>query len=252
MSDTPFDPFSRARQVEGLVMEGSRRRYYRFRASGHYGGIVTADAAGCNLLCAYCWNFQRNLKPEGHGDLFSPEDVADGLLQIARRKGLHLFRISGSEPVLGQRSMEHLVRVIEGVASPFILETNGLVLGREPELAWMLRGLDVSARVAIKGWNEESFERITGAQGRAFRCQLRALDELSRIGVTAWPAVISEIFRPEGLMQIRDLLGTRVEVEELNRYPFVIQNLRRRGIEVGERLQYPGLPPRRAGPPPWR
>lgn len=70
MSDTPFNPFSRTRQVEGLVMEGSRRRYYRFRASGHCGGIVTADATGCNLLCAYCWNYKRNLKPEGHWQPF--------------------------------------------------------------------------------------------------------------------------------------------------------------------------------------
>ena len=46
MALEPFDPFVRASEVEKIVMEGSRRKYYRFRYSRHYGGIVTADAVG--------------------------------------------------------------------------------------------------------------------------------------------------------------------------------------------------------------
>jgi putative SOS response-associated peptidase YedK len=30
--------------MESIVMQGGKRKYYRFRASRHYGGIVTADA----------------------------------------------------------------------------------------------------------------------------------------------------------------------------------------------------------------
>jgi divalent metal cation (Fe/Co/Zn/Cd) transporter len=40
----PFDSFERASEVENIVMDGSRRKYYRFRFSRHYGGIVTTDA----------------------------------------------------------------------------------------------------------------------------------------------------------------------------------------------------------------
>ncbi|MBZ5500452.1 MAG: hypothetical protein LAP85_29000 [Acidobacteriia bacterium] len=49
----PFDPIKRSEEIESLVMRGDQRLYYRFRSSGHYGGVVTADTVGCNLLCAY-------------------------------------------------------------------------------------------------------------------------------------------------------------------------------------------------------
>lgn len=71
----PFDPILRAREVESLVMKGNARRYYRFRYALYYGGIVTADAVGCNLLCAYCWNYFKNENPENAKYLgyFQPE-----------------------------------------------------------------------------------------------------------------------------------------------------------------------------------
>jgi len=231
----PFDPFERASKIEKIVMDGRRRKYYRFRYSRHYGGIVTADAVGCNILCAYCWNYSRNQNPEKFGTYYSPEDVAVKLLKIARKKGVDLFRVSGAESVLGRRSMEHLVEVVKGVNSPFVLETNGLLFGWMPELADMLKGLEISVRVAVKGWDENSFERITGATGRAFRYQLVALEELSKRGIKVWPAIMLDVFGEEGTRRIRDLLaeiGLEVETEELNRYPFVMENLKKRGVEV--------------------
>jgi uncharacterized Fe-S cluster-containing radical SAM superfamily protein len=231
----PFDPFVRASEVENIVMEGSRRKYYRFRYSRHYGGIVTADAVGCNILCAYCWNYFRNQDPKKVGTYYFPAEVADRLLKIARKKGVKLFRVSGAEPVLGRKSMEHLIDVVKCVDSPFILETNGLLLGYMPELADMLEGLDITVRVAIKGWNEKSFERITGADGSAFRYQLIALKELTQRDITVWPAIMIDVFGDEGARQIKERvaeIGLEVEMEELNRYPFVMDNLKKRGIEV--------------------
>jgi uncharacterized Fe-S cluster-containing radical SAM superfamily protein len=236
--ELPFDPIARSHDVERLVMCGPARRYYRFRYSGHYGGIVTADATGCNLLCAYCWNYKRNLNPEGLGRLRPPEEVAEKLHQIAQRKDFDLFRISGAEPILGPASMQHLVGVIEGVGSSFILETNGIMLGHSPELADQLKGLDaiVSVRVAIKGWDERSFERITGGEGKAFRYQLAALEELSGRGIDVWPAVMFDLFGEDGLREIRAKLREigieKIELEELIRYPFVMENLRRREVEI--------------------
>lgn len=34
---------------------GVYRKYYRFRPARWYGGIVTADAVGCGLICKFCW-----------------------------------------------------------------------------------------------------------------------------------------------------------------------------------------------------
>jgi len=57
----PFDPISRSAKIEALVMQGDRRLYYRFRSSGHYGGIVTADGAAF----PYQLNAVRELRRRG-------------------------------------------------------------------------------------------------------------------------------------------------------------------------------------------
>ena len=73
----PFDPVKRAKDVEKIVMSNDKRKYYRFRYTRYYGGIVTADTVGCNLLCAYCWNYFKNLCPERYGEYYSPKEVAE-------------------------------------------------------------------------------------------------------------------------------------------------------------------------------
>jgi uncharacterized Fe-S cluster-containing radical SAM superfamily protein len=80
----PFDPVQRSQEVEGLVMSGRKRRYYKFRAAPYYGGITTADAVGCSFLCACCRNYSRNENPSSCGRLYSPEEVARDLIGLAR------------------------------------------------------------------------------------------------------------------------------------------------------------------------
>ena len=87
MLNLPFDPIKRAKEVEELVMEGLARKYYRFRPAKYYGGIATADIVGCPFLCAYCWNYGRNLHPEMSRDrYYSPQEVANRLLAIVKKK----------------------------------------------------------------------------------------------------------------------------------------------------------------------
>jgi uncharacterized Fe-S cluster-containing radical SAM superfamily protein len=228
----PFDPLDRARETEKLVMRNGMRKYYRFRTSRHYGGIVTADAVGCCFLCAYCWNERRNLCPGEYGTYFSPEQVVEKLRAIGERKGIRLFRVSGAEPVLGDRSFHHLLEVLR--AGRFILETNGLVLGHQPGLIDFLVQRDVSVRVSIKGWNPETFEKITGARGEFFSLPILALVRLEEAGIEAWPAVMGDLFGRDGVEELTRVLREkgvpgRIEIEYLERYPFVVENLKRRG-----------------------
>jgi uncharacterized Fe-S cluster-containing radical SAM superfamily protein len=75
----------------------------------------------------------------------------------------------------------------------------------------------------------------TRAEGRAFRYQINALKELTQRGITVWPAIMIDVFGDEEVRQIRERvaeIGLEVEMEELNRYPFVMDNLKKRGIEV--------------------
>ena len=82
-----FEPIQRSHEIEQIVMKGDKRRYYRFRFAKFYGGIITADAVGCNLLCAYCWNYSRNLNPARFGDYCTPSEVAGRLMEFSRNHG---------------------------------------------------------------------------------------------------------------------------------------------------------------------
>ncbi len=238
----PFDPIERAAEVEAIVMKGRRRRYHRFRAAPYYGGIATADALGCDLLCAYCWNYYRNLHPDRSGALYSPEAVAGKLLGIARKKRWHLYRITGSEPVLGDASLDHLVEVQRLISSGdpdgrFILETNGIMFGHRPELAEKLEPKGIAVRVAIKGVDSESFERITGAEGSYLECQISAVKSLQDHGIEAWPALMEDLFSQDQISSLREKLAAEgivgeLEIEYLERYPYVIKQLQKRGIEM--------------------
>ncbi|ADA67856.1 Radical SAM domain protein [Thermotoga petrophila RKU-10] len=226
-----FDPVQRAMEMESLVMNGEKRKYYRFRYSLYYGGIVTADTVGCEFLCAYCWNYFRNLRPKRAGDFLSPEEVAERLLEISKKRKCDLFRISGAEPILGRKSAEHTKEVMKLVKGTFILETNGILFGYDPSLVDLFTDFDVLVRVNVKGWDEENFERITGADGRYFHYQLKALENLYG-KVRFWVAVMYDLFGEEGLSELKKKLPVpcRIEKEYLEKYSFVVENLRKRGI----------------------
>ena len=243
--EIPFDPLRRAEEVEKIVMKNLKRKYYRFRYARYYGGIVTADACGCCFLCAYCWNYFRNLNPRKYGEFYSSEEVANKLVKISEKKNCLKFRVSGTEPILGEKSLEHLVKVIDLLYQKirnleFVIETNGLILGFYPELVEKLQKFKdfLYVRVSIKGWNEKSFEKISGVSGKYFVYPLIAIKNLLDNRINAWPAVMWEIFRGRGIENLSkrlkeyEIRPEELEIEYLEKYPFVIENLRRRGIII--------------------
>ena len=238
----PFDPIRRSEEAEKLVMRGESRTYYKFRAAPYYGGIATADAIGCSFLCAYCWNYGRNENPSRSGNFYSPKAVADKLLEISRRRNFHLFRITGSEPILGEASFQHLLKVVEIVfqESPhakFILETNGLMLGNREDFADQLKFRNLLIRIAVKGVDPDSFEKIAGVQREFFTYPLLALKNLARRGIRAWPAVMADLFSEAEINELRETLReneiiAELELECLEPYPFVLENMRKRGLPI--------------------
>lgn len=245
MIKIPFDPLQRAKKVEEIVCANKKRKYYRFRYSKYYNGIATADAVGCCFLCAYCWNYFRNLKPEKFGKFYSSEEVSKNLLKIALRKGCLRFRISGAEPILGKTSFEHLIEILKKISKElkkfeFIIETNGFILGYYIDLVEKLVKFKkfLMVRVSIKGWDEKSFEKITGCSGKYFEYPLIALKNLLEKGINAWPAIMFEIFKGKGteiLVEKLKKFGIRseeLEIEYLEAYPFVLENLEKRGIKI--------------------
>lgn len=240
-----FDPVIRAKTVEKVVFADKKRKYYRFRFAKYYRGIVTADAVGCCFLCAYCWNYFRNLHPEKAGKFYSANEVAERILAISEKKACNKIRISGAEPILGEKSFKHLIDIIAILRDrltrfQFILETNGFILGYYPELIRELRRFEdfLLVRISIKGWDEESFEKISGAKGHYFRFPLIGLRHLIENNINAWPAVMYEIFKGEGIKvfnrEIRNigLSPDEVEFESMELYPMVKENLAKRGISI--------------------
>ncbi|MEM4682169.1 MAG: radical SAM protein [Ignisphaera sp.] len=158
------------------------RRYYRFRASKHYGGSAVADTVGCMFNCIYCWSWKANHNL-GKGFMMKPIDVVKELISIARSRGYNFIRISGGEPTLG---FQHLIQVIEAFSrfrernNVFILETNGLLLGLEKSFVEILKDFRdiVMLRISLKGCSEEEFERITGIEGSVHTYQIKAVENI--------------------------------------------------------------------------
>ena len=235
MIEIPFNPIERAKEVENIVCKDNKRKYYRFRYSRYYAGIVTADSVGCCLLCAYCWNYFKNLNPEKFGKFYSAKEVCEKLIEISNKKNCKKFRISGAEPILGEKSFNHLIEILEimkNYANEFIIETNGIILGYNEKFIDMLeKFIDfVYVRISIKGYDEKSFEKITGAKGEFFNYQLIALKNLLDKKFFAWPAIMYETFK--GKLKEFGIKVEEIEIEYLEKYPFVIENLKRRKIEL--------------------
>ena len=60
-----YDPVERHRKIEAHVIQkrigGDLKKYYRFRHDRWYGGVITADCAGCGLICKFCWVRQESI-----------------------------------------------------------------------------------------------------------------------------------------------------------------------------------------------
>lgn len=238
-----YDPIVRHRAVEKLVTRGTgkdqERKYWRFRIDRWYGGIVTADAVGCGLLCKFCWvSDQIMMKPAEVGKYCGPETVANTLVRMAGKKAIRQIRLSGGEPTIGR---DHLLHVLEGLKEQsllFILETNGILIGEDMSYAHELSEFPfVHVRVSLKGCSEEEFSSLTGAKQEGFQMQLKALQNLVVEHVQCHPAVMVS-FSPENSLQrlveriraIDPKLVEELETEELILYPSVQTKVRRHGL----------------------
>lgn len=231
-----YDPIEKAREVSEVVCTGNMRKYYRFRPAPFYGGIATADCVGCCLTCLFCWAWNKVTRPEAHGILYSPRQVAEKLVGIARKKGYRRVRISGNEPTLCR---DHLLGVLELIPGDilFILETNGIPIGHDKTYAQSLaRFENVHVRVSLKGCDEKEFSLLTGAQERGFTLQIQALQNLAQAGVSAHPAVMSSFSPWEKVADLKerlreiDLAYADLEIEGLILYRDVRERLDRAHI----------------------
>ena len=218
-----INPIKLAKNIEKQVCMDSTKKFYRFRKTKFYGGCATADCLGCNLRCVYCWAQRKVWYPEKYGEFYTIKAVYKRLIKMK----LSLVRISGGEPTICKKYLIELIKLIPKDII-FILETNGILLD-EDYVRDLSKFKNLYVRVSLKGVDERTFEKITGAEGKFFNNQLNTLDLLKKYEINHRAAILINLFTEA---QIHNLGIVDLEYETLIDYPFVLKNLNKRGIEV--------------------
>jgi uncharacterized Fe-S cluster-containing radical SAM superfamily protein len=239
-----YDPVERHRKVEGLTVQrrvgGDLKKYYRFRHDRWYGGIITADCAGCGLNCRFCWVRNESiLEGREAGEFLKPEEAAEKIFALMKEKKIHQARFSGGEPTIGRAHLLQFLNVLQYRRVQFILETNGILIGEDETYARDLAFFPfLQVRVSLKGCSEEEFSRLTGAEPKGFQLQLAALRNLLQAGVSVHPAVMVSFSGREAIdrlyhtiWKIDPRMHSEIETEEVILYPQVKEKLKRANLQ---------------------
>ena len=168
-----------------------------------YGGTTSATEVGCNLRCKFCFSDKPVWKPKQTGQLYTPQEVFDGLAGNARKHGHKTISASASEGTLGRQHLYELLDLVEESEFVYILETNGITLGDDAMFAKSLtKYKNLHVRVSIKGCNPEEFHRITGARSSAYELPFRALQHLIDAGVSCNACVSISFSDAEGIKSV--------------------------------------------------
>ena len=239
---TAFDPLELAKQTERIVCRGDSRKYTKFYCTGVYGGIATGYTCGCCLRCIFCWvNWSRDF-PEKYGTFNSPAEAFEKLSRIARKAQISQLRVSGAEPTLGKTHLLALLEKVEASAFRlFILETNGILIGADPDYAKQIaRFKKVHTRVSLKAGTPEAFTTKTGAKPESFDLPFQGIVNLLEAGVSFHVAAMSADTRIMTKQERESLLSRLASI-----HPALVDNLEEEVIDpyhtTLERLQHAGV-----------
>lgn len=258
----PVDPVALTKQTRKTVcMKKDRvvyRKYTKFYAVGVYGGIATAYSVGCNLRCVFCWVDWSRDWPEEYGEFYSPSQVYSNLRNIMKVQALRRARVSGAEPTLCPDHLCGILALVNQDANEFdlfVIETNGVVLATEPDLASRLaqyasrrdRETVGHVRLSIRGGQRDAFEEKTGCAKEFLDLPFVAVERLWDAGVSFHVAVVVDSrFTSEQekeatysrLAEIDPSILRNVEEETLDPYPHALVRLRAVGREdiVGKEI----------------
>lgn len=239
---TPFDPLDLARRTEDIICRGDSRKYTKFYCTGVYGGIATGYTCGCCLRCVFCWvDWSRDF-PERYGTFYSPDEAFGKLSRAARTARVNQLRVSGAEPTLGKA---HLLALLEKVESSpfglFILETNGILLGADPDYARQIARFEkVHTRVSLKAGTREAFAGRTGATPESFELPFQGIVNLLEAGARFHVAAMSADARMVSREERQSLLNRLASI-----HPALVRHLEEEVIDpyqtTIERLRYAGM-----------
>jgi uncharacterized Fe-S cluster-containing radical SAM superfamily protein len=236
----PYDPLELMRLTEQKVCRGEARKYTDFYCVGVYGGISTGYLVGCCLRCVFCWVDLSRDYPDRYGRFYTPDEVAERLIANARKRRMGKLRLSGGEPTLGKGHVLAVLDRVDGRGFTFILETNGIPLGHDPDYARALaRYEDVHVRVSLKAGSPAGFQARTGAQGEHWELPLQAIERLMAAGVSFHVAAMTDprlmpAEERRALVRRLQAIGYRdfFEEEGCDPYQTSVTRLRAAGFEL--------------------
>jgi uncharacterized Fe-S cluster-containing radical SAM superfamily protein len=229
-----FDPIQRAVEVEALVMRQGMRLYDsdKFRYQRFYGGIATAGSRGCLLRCLWCFNWDRNENPTGAGAFYRPDEVRMKLESIANKHNTNIARISGAENFLGMQSATHLYDIISNSDLDYVVETNAVILGFQPEILDLFEDLrNFRLRVSYKAQNGLQWETLTGTTSWGFAYQQKAIRAIRERCIPMSVAFMPQFVNPYEI----DVSSYSLEEEHMKYYPGVKARLDNAAVKVHKR-----------------
>ena len=234
-----FDPLVLNEKTEKIVVDGNKRKYVQLgRSLRFYGGTTSATEVGCNLRCKFCFSDQPVWNPKNTGKFYSPQEVFDGLAKNARRYGHKLISASASEGTIGLQHLYELLDLVEQSEFLYILETNGMNIGANPEIAKQLAKYKrIHVRVSIKGCSPEEFHTLSGAMREAYELPFKALRHLIDAGVSCNACVMVSFSDKNGINRIKKKLSEikpgilrSLEIERIKQFPKVRARLKQHDL----------------------
>ena len=234
MTSRGYDPIVLAAATEKVVVDGARRKYVQLgRPLRFYGGTTSATEVGCNLRCKFCFSDKPVWKPKKTGKFYSPQEVFDGLAKSARKHGHKIISASASEGTIGREHLMQLLDLVEDSEFVYVLETNGMILGNDPEYASALSKYNsLHVRVSIKGDNPEQYHELTGADPVSYELPYVAIQSLIAARVSCNACLMASFSDDEGIQRVKEKLYDihpgilkSLEIEKITLFPKVAQRL---------------------------
>lgn len=138
-----------------------------------WGGSGTIFFAGCNLLCAFCQNWETSHECEG--EIAAPEQLADMMLQL-QAHGCHNINWVTPTHVVPQALEALAIAAERGLRLPIVYNTSGY---DSVETLWLLDGVVDIYMPDFKFWDPETSERFLHARDYP-EVARRALREMHR------------------------------------------------------------------------
>ena len=147
---------------------------------------------------------------------YTPHETFRQLSRIARKARVSQLRVSGAEPTLGK---SHLLGLLERVENSrfrlFILETNGILFGVDPDYAREIAHFKkVHTRVSLKAGTPEAFTRKTGARPESFEFPFQGIENLLKAGASFHVAAMSADSRIVDRQERRSLIDRLVSLDQ--------------------------------------